>query len=115
MKKWKIELAIVLLCLLVISLVPVVFGAPGDVTITLVIPAAKVADFQAGFLAKCPIPLIVNPDYDPNDPESPRRIEQYTPKQWITEWLKGKAMRAYRQGKTILAKRTAIVDPNVIL
>ncbi len=83
-------------------------SAPGNVTITLIIPAAKVADFSAGFLAKCPIPMIEDPE-NPGD-----TIPQYTAKQWITEWLRQQAIRAYRHGKIKLAQDAAIIDPNML-
>ncbi len=86
----------------------ILYAASGDVVITLTIPADKVADFSAGFLAKLPIPMI-------EDPENPgEMIDQYTPKQWITEWLRRQAIRAYRHGKETLAQDLAIADPNVI-
>lgn len=90
--------------------------APGDVEIILVIPAAKVADFSAGFLAKLPIPMIEDPAFfaDPNSVGPVPMIPQYTPKEWITEWLRRQAMRAYRHGKVKLAQDAAIFDPNVI-
>ena len=84
------------------------YAAPGDIEIILVIPAAKVADFSAGFLAKCPIPQTI-------DPENPgQSIDKYTPKQWIKEWIKRDVMRAYRHGKILLAQQAAIADPNAI-
>ncbi len=86
----------------------ILYAAPGDVTITLVIPADKVADFSAGFLAKLPIPQI-------DDPENPgEMIKQYTPKEWITEWLRRQAVRAYRHGKIKLAADMAIADLNIL-
>ena len=89
-----------------------VFAAPGDVEITLVIPAAKVADFSAGFLAKVPIPMIEDPASTPENPLP--NIPQYTAKQWIREWLRRQALRAYRHGKIKLAQDVAVVDPNAI-
>ncbi len=86
----------------------ILYAASGDVVITLTIPADKVADFSAGFLAKCPIPMI-------EDPASPGdMIPQYTEKQWITKWLRRQAIRTYRHGKIKLAQDAAIADPNVI-
>lgn len=110
MKKLVITIVVILLigCLTYSALRPV-YAAPGDVEIKLVIRAAKVADFQAGFLAKCPIPLIQNPA----DPDGPR-IPEYTPKQWIKEWIRREVMKAYRHGKRQLALQTAVVDPNAI-
>lgn len=85
-------------------------AAPGDVEIILVIPAAKAVDFQLGFLAKCPIPLIE----DMSDPNNIVMVSEYTPKQWITEWLRRQATRAYRHGKIMLAQQSAIVDPDIM-
>jgi hypothetical protein len=98
-----------LIVLFVIVIVSILYAAPGDVEITLIIPAAKVADFSAGFLAAVPIPLIT----DPEDLEG-EMIPQYTAKQWITEWLRREAVRAYRHGKKKLAIEAAITDPNVL-
>ena len=80
-----------------------------DVTITLTIPDAKVADFETGFLAKCPVPMIGNPA-NPTGPYIP----EFTDKQWIKEWLKRQAVRAYKHGKQDLAEAAAIIDSDVI-
>ncbi len=98
-------------------IVTIVYAAPGDVTITFTIPVAKVADFKAGFLAKCPVPLIEDENYvvDPNDPNDfIPQIPEYTEKQWIKEWIRRDVMRAYRHGKILLAQQTAVIDPNAI-
>lgn len=114
----KSKCALLTIAVLLLSVIAVtnLQSAPGDVVITLVIPAAKVADFSAGFLAKCPIPLIYDPTWipDPNDYGLPPQIPEYTPKQWIKEWLRRQAVRAYRHGKIKLAQDAAIADPNVI-
>ena len=96
-----------LIALFVVIIVTVLYAAPGDVEIVLVIPAAKVADFSAGFLAKCPIPQI-------EDPDSGEMINEYTPQQWIKEWIRRDVIRAYRHGKILLAQQAAISDPNAI-
>ncbi len=49
-----------------------------DMTITLTIPDAKVADVKTGFLAKCPGPMIENPA-NPTGPYIP----EFTDKQWV--------------------------------
>ena len=97
-----------LIALFVVIIVTVLYAAPGDVEIVLVIPAAKVADFSAGFLAKCPIPQIEDPD-NPGE-----MIDEYTAKQWIKEWIRQDVLRAYRHGKILLAQQAAISDPNAI-
>ena len=79
-------------------IVTIAFAAPVDVIITFTIPAAKAADFKAGFLAKCPVPLLE----DPNNPSV--LIPEYTEKQWIKEWIRRDVMRAYRHGKILLAQ-----------
>ncbi len=89
-------------------IVTIVYAAPGDVTITFTIPAAKVADFKAGFLAKCPVEL----DEDMDSPTYGDPL--YTEKQWIKEWIRRDVMRAYRHGKILLAQQTAVIDPNAI-
>ncbi len=112
--KLKFLPQILLILIVVVSIVlgtvfvSLAYAAPGDVTITFTIPAAKVADFSAGFLKKVPIPLIEDPG------NSGQMIDEFTPKQWIKEWLRRQAMRAYRFGKLDLAKDAAIYDPNAM-
>ena len=108
MKKITIGLIIIVISIAFISL----DAAPGDVVITFTIPAAKVADFQAGFLAKCPIPLIEDPLSTPENPLP--LIKEFTPKQWIKEWIKRDVKRAYRYGKKLLAEEAAVIDPNIV-
>ena len=77
-----------------------------DLTIT--IPDEKVNDFKAGFLAKCPIPMIEDPD---NEGET---IPEFTPKQWIKEWIRRDVLRAYRFGRKMLAEADAVIDEEII-
>ena len=95
----------ILLCLPLIS---IALAQIADVEIILVIPGSKVADFSAGFLAKCPIPMTADPD------NIGEMVPQYTAKQWIKEWIRRDVLRAYKAGKVLLAKQTAISDPNAI-
>ena len=93
--------AIITVCL---AYTAIVFAAPGDVEIKLVIPAAKVADFKAGFRAKVPN----------SETREDGTTLKYTDKQWIKEWIRRDVMRAYRHGKILLAQQAAIADPNAI-
>ncbi len=99
---------IIIAAVFVVSLITILYAAPGDVEIKLVISAAFVDDFSAGFLAAKPIPLIEAPN--PNDPMVP----EYTPKEWITEWLRRQALRMYVRGKKTIAEQAVVADPNVI-
>ena len=101
-------LAIILVVLAALS-IPLALAAPGDVVITFTIPAAKVADFSAGFLREVPIPLI----RDPADPN--QIIPMFTPKQWIKEWMRQQAMKKYRIGNIDLAKDAAVYGPNAMI
>ena len=110
--------AIVIVCVAIILCWLVnAFAAPSDVTITLRIPAAKVADFKEGFLAMCPVPTISDPNWvnDPNDPNDFRpMIPEFTEKQWIKEWIRRDLFRAYRHGKQKLARQAAQMDKGII-
>lgn len=110
----KLITIIVLTTILVAGLTytAILYAAPGDVEIKLVIPAAKVADFSAGFLAKEPIPIMKDPASTRENPLPD--IPRYTEKQWIREWLRRKAMAAYRLGKIKLSQESATWDPNAI-
>ena len=86
-----------------------------DVIITHTIPDAKVVEFSAGFLAKCPIPQIPDPEWIPGFVGEPQpMINEYTPKEWITEWMRRDVIRAYRHGKKLLAEQAAIIDEDII-
>ncbi len=89
----------------------IAFAAPGDVTIIFTIATADVADFKAGFLERCPIRMIS----DPNG--SIASIPEFTDKEWdkwVGKWMAQEAWRVYDQGQKLLAKKTAVVDPNII-
>ena len=91
----------------------IAYAAPGDVTITFTIPAAKVADFKAGFLARCPIRMIE----DPNKLDASASVPEFTDKdwhKWVGKWSSQEVWRVYDQGVKLLAKKTAVTDPNVI-
>ncbi len=112
----KKTISILIICAVALVLYPV-YAGPGDVTITLRIPAAKVADFKAGFLAMCPVPTISDPNWvdDPNDPNDFRpMIPEFTEKQWIKEWIRRDLFRAYRHGKQKLARQAAQMDKDII-
>ena len=95
------------------------FADPGDVVITLTIPAAKVADFRAGFLAEKPVPQIQQevegvPQWDDEDETIPTMVNQYTEKQWFTLNLINYAKKIYRRGKNKLATQAAVIDNDVM-
>ncbi|HEB28384.1 MAG TPA: hypothetical protein ENI05_11525 [Porticoccus sp.] len=79
MKKLVTILLLVIVCGITAAPPP----PPGDVVINFTIPAAKVDDFKAGFLAKAPIPLIESSE---STPELRIMVPQYTAKQWIKAW-----------------------------
>lgn len=62
------------------------------------------AKFETGFLAKCPIPLI-------DDPENPGTTipEFATTRLWLRAWIISNAIRASRHGYNLIAQQDAIV------
>jgi hypothetical protein len=84
------------------------YAAVGDVEITIVIPAAKVDDFSAGFLQRMPIPTLE----DPNDPGV--LLPQFTKKQWIKYVIRRILLKIYAKGKMDLARQASIIDPNAV-
>ncbi len=95
-----------IIVLLISILIAVAFADPGDVTITITIPAAKVADFQAGFLRVYPKPADVN------------GVSPYTDKQWLKKIVTNLLTETYKRGKKRLAIDAALeaqaIDPNII-
>lgn len=91
----------------------ILYAASGDLEITIRIPAWQVADFRAGFLAKLPNNVMVD---DPaSTPENPLpQIQRYTDKQHIRRWTRREWKKIYRQGKELLSKRAAVIDPNML-
>lgn len=79
-----------------------------DLETKLIRPEATSDDFEIGFLAALPIPLI-------EDHEDPAKlIPEFTYEQWLAEWLSRQAFRAYKNGKEKLAKDNAIINKDVI-
>ncbi len=66
--------------------------------------AAAATRFEAGFLAKCPIPMI-------DDPVNPGlQIPEFaSPKLWLRAWLIRNALRASRHGHDLIAQQTAVI------
>ena len=88
-----------------------------DVTITITIPEAKVADFVSAMEAYMPIPLVPDPTFidDPNDPnDSAALLPEYTQRNWLKLKLVGFIKEIYRKGKLKLAIQAAIVDPDIV-
>ena len=79
-KELIVSLTIIVVSLTLLICATILYAAPGDVEITIVIPADKVADFSAGFLAKLPIPLMDDPASTVENPLP--QIPKYTSKQW---------------------------------
>ena len=76
--------------------------------VTISIPDEKLAEFEIGFLAKCPVPI----DEDPDSETYGKPL--FTEGQWIKEWIKRDLLRAYRHGKHQLATEAAQIDTEVI-
>lgn len=81
-----------------------------DLIITIKIPDAKKADFRAGFLEICPVPLV----NVATAPDPPDMQPEMTEKQWLKKVVRHSLMEKYRAGKSLLAKQTATVDEEVI-
>jgi hypothetical protein len=100
-----------IIIILLMALIGNIFAAVGDVEITIVIPADKVAEFSAGFLEVAPIPMLP----DPNEPgDLSKAVPQYTQKQWIRLIIRRYLFAIYSKGKERLADKAKIIDPNVI-
>ena len=94
-----------IITLLLITFIGIALAQPVDVIITFTIPAAKLADFRAGFLKAKPIQ------------------GNYTEKQWIKEVGRAYLVSIYEQGKQMIkdgigtaaiAAAGIVIDPNVI-
>ncbi len=108
----KKTITIILLALLVC----IVLADPGDVIITIKIPAAKVAEFRAGFLREHPVPIIPDPAYilDVNDPNDfVPWINKYTDKQWFKKVILRYINTEVKNGNDKIAKETANNDSNI--
>jgi len=119
MRKNVITILVLLVCVVMfvkastinLTVTKMALADPGDVIITFTIPAAKVADFRAGFLAECPNSDTAIDDSDPNNLiETPK----YTDKEWFKLQLLEYAKKIYRRGKNKLATESAIIDNNVM-
>jgi len=88
----------------------IAYAAPGDIVITLTIPAAKADDFRAGFLKEHPIPTITVIDANGLATEQPA----YTERQWLKAKIRQYIFGEYWEGKKKLMIEAANKDPNII-
>lgn len=72
-------------------------------SITLTISDAKYNEFKEAFLKVSPIPT--NPDTE---------LPLYTENQWVKEWIIRLIRKRYKQGREELARKTAVIDDNII-
>lgn len=100
-----------LIAVLIVSLIllSVTLAGTSHVEITFRMTNAKAQEFLLGFLEKCPIPMIEDPNGDPNIPFIP----QYTSKEWVKEWGRRQYYRAYSHGKDLLAKKAATKEKDI--
>jgi HAMP domain-containing protein len=99
--------------LLIAVLAGSVFAA--GITITIRIPASKLAEFSKKFEAYMPNKeMMDDPSYtpDPNDPTNPPLVARYTQKQWLRSKIIKLLRTIESRGADILAKRAVINDPN---
>ena len=105
------KIAIILIILVVTY---VAFAAPGDVVLTITIPAAKVVEFRAGFLREHPVPIqhVVDangiPVLDVNDMYIYE--PQYTEKQWFKRVILRYVNSEVKHGNDKIAKENANND-----
>ena len=79
------------------------------------IPDDKVAAFTVGFLAICPIPQILDPEWEEGvDPDPQPEINEYTPRNWLIEKTRREWKRYYRIGTRKIAADEAIIDEEII-
>lgn len=79
-------------------------------SITITIPNDKVAEFKAGFLVICPVPM-KNVATSPGPPDMQPEMSEVA---WIKKVARYGLMDKYRQGKVLLAKQTVEIDEGVI-
>lgn len=91
-----------------------IYAAPGDIVIIFTIPAAKVAEFRAGFLKEHPITIIgtVDPNGLPvTDANGIQLTEpKYTEKEWFKKKMLEYANKEAAFGNDRLAKEAANND-----
>ena len=90
------------------KIIPIGGGTMADLETKLIRPAATSDDFEIGFLAMVPIPLIED------SKDFTKLIPEFTYEQWLAEWLSQQASRAYKHGKEKLAKGNAVINKDVI-
>lgn len=79
-----------------------------DLTLSLTIKDAKMADAKAGILREHPVPFI--PDPESTDETPLPDIPQYTDKEWITKLAGDYLFREYREGKRKMAHDAATIN-----
>ena len=102
--------ALTIFCLVLLALTSNAKAAPGNVIITIKIPAAKVQIASAQFLRERPIPMIS----DDTDPNNIIMVPQYTTKQWVKRELIAYFLRECRAGKQKL-KMDSAEDDGVLM
>ena len=90
------------------KIIPIEENPMADLETKLIRPEATSDDFEIGFLAMVPIPLIEDPE------DFTKIIPEFTYEQWLAEWLSRQAFRAYKHGKEKLAKDNTVIDRDVI-
>lgn len=98
-----------LIAIISLILLSIALAGTNYVEITFRMTNAKAQEFLTGFLEKCPIPMIADPNGDLNIPFVP----QYTPKGWVKEWGRRQYVRAYGHGKDMLAKKAAAKEKDI--
>ena len=102
----KLSAVITLLILFAVALADI-----GDQSITITIPADKIAEIVPGFLREKPIPQIPDPSFvdDPNDPEDyAPMIDKYTAKEHIKRVLVAYGLKMANRGNIKIASDSAI-------
>ena len=79
------------------------------------IPDNKVEAFTVGFLEMCPIPQILDPEWEEGvDPDPQPMVDEYPKLQWLIKRTQNEWRRAYRLGMAKKAASEAIIDDNII-
>jgi len=79
------------------------------------IPDDKVAAFTVGFLEMCPIPQILDPEWEEGvDPDPQPMVDEYTKLEWLIKKTQKEWFRWYEIGIIQKAGREAIIDKNII-
>ena len=71
------------------------------------IPDEKVTEYKIGFLARCPVPLII-------DNVTKQPIPEMTENEWVKVYIKRHLIAAYKEGKIIIAKNNAEFEDGIV-